>query len=186
MLQDYDTSFSRVYFSRPRLFSSPSLFSPVPTFFSSVVARSSSLYRLSFDMLPGAGSCSLQLSYLLISTVNAQSLVALSEDISTNVTKNRSGYLAINRTWMDFFMSVNLSGFDLRSYCNIAKRRQIATTSSVAVSSLSICKAVGVTIYHSINGYTNYNRVNIDISKINLGMKDTKAVWGCLSSIRKR
>ncbi|GFV05383.1 DUF1758 domain-containing protein [Trichonephila clavipes] len=40
MLQDYDTSFSRVYFSPPRLFSSPSLFSPVPTFFSSVVARS--------------------------------------------------------------------------------------------------------------------------------------------------
>ncbi|GFW44699.1 hypothetical protein TNCV_4482441 [Trichonephila clavipes] len=38
MLQDYDTSFSRVYFSRPRLFSSPSLF--VPTFFLSVVARS--------------------------------------------------------------------------------------------------------------------------------------------------
>ncbi|GFY31839.1 uncharacterized protein TNCV_4201471 [Trichonephila clavipes] len=43
MLQDYDPSFSRVYFSRPRLFSSPSLFSPVPTFFSPVVARSSSL-----------------------------------------------------------------------------------------------------------------------------------------------
>ncbi|GFX27818.1 hypothetical protein TNCV_2614781 [Trichonephila clavipes] len=59
MLQDYDTSFSRVYFSRPRLFSSPSLFSPVPTFFSPVVARSSSLYRLLFDLLPGAGSSSL-------------------------------------------------------------------------------------------------------------------------------
>ncbi|GFV83154.1 hypothetical protein TNCV_1898811 [Trichonephila clavipes] len=59
MLQDYDTSFSRVYFSRLRLFSSPSLFSPVPTFFPSVVARSSSLYRLSFDLLPGAGSGSL-------------------------------------------------------------------------------------------------------------------------------
>ncbi|GFW09842.1 uncharacterized protein TNCV_4251711 [Trichonephila clavipes] len=53
MLQDYDTSFSRVYFSRPRLFSSPSLFYPVPTFLSSVVARSFSLYRLSFDLLPG-------------------------------------------------------------------------------------------------------------------------------------
>ncbi|GFT63172.1 hypothetical protein TNCV_4441311 [Trichonephila clavipes] len=59
MLQDYDTSFSRVYFSPPRLFSSPSLFSPVPTFFSPVVARSFSLYRLSFDLLPGAGSGSL-------------------------------------------------------------------------------------------------------------------------------
>ncbi|GFX90011.1 hypothetical protein TNCV_887091 [Trichonephila clavipes] len=33
---------------------------PVPTCFSSVVARSFSLYRLSFDLLPGAGSCSLQ------------------------------------------------------------------------------------------------------------------------------
>ncbi|GFX01059.1 hypothetical protein TNCV_4580251 [Trichonephila clavipes] len=47
MLQDYDTSFSRVYFSPPPLFSTPA--SSVPTFFSSVVARSSSLYRLSFD-----------------------------------------------------------------------------------------------------------------------------------------
>ncbi|GFW98433.1 hypothetical protein TNCV_4766601 [Trichonephila clavipes] len=59
MLQDYDTSFSRVYFSRRRLFPSPSLFSPVPPFFPSVVARSSSLSRLLFDMLPGAGSSSL-------------------------------------------------------------------------------------------------------------------------------
>ncbi|GFV79492.1 transposable element Tc3 transposase [Trichonephila clavipes] len=52
MLQDYDTSFSPVHFSRPRLFSSPSLFSVVPTFFSSLVARSFSLSRLSFDLLP--------------------------------------------------------------------------------------------------------------------------------------
>ncbi|GFV30181.1 hypothetical protein TNCV_96581 [Trichonephila clavipes] len=59
MLQDYDTSFSRVYFSRPRLFSSPSLFFPVPTFYPSVVARSFFLYRLSFDLLPDAGSGSL-------------------------------------------------------------------------------------------------------------------------------
>ncbi|GFU55074.1 hypothetical protein TNCV_425811 [Trichonephila clavipes] len=58
MLQDYDTSFSPVHFSRPRLFSSPSLFSPVPTF-PLLVARSFSLSRLSFDLLPGAGSCSL-------------------------------------------------------------------------------------------------------------------------------
>ncbi|GFY17561.1 hypothetical protein TNCV_3519161 [Trichonephila clavipes] len=65
MLQDYDTSFCRVYFSRPRLFSSPSLFSPVPTFFSSVVARSFPLSRLSFDLLPGAGSCSLQVQYFV-------------------------------------------------------------------------------------------------------------------------
>ncbi|GFT98579.1 hypothetical protein TNCV_4515791 [Trichonephila clavipes] len=60
MLQDYDTSFSRVYFSRPRLFSSPSLLSRSELFFPSVVARSFSLYRLSFDLLPGAGSGSLQ------------------------------------------------------------------------------------------------------------------------------
>ncbi|GFW89157.1 hypothetical protein TNCV_2685911 [Trichonephila clavipes] len=58
MLQDYDTSFSRVYFSPARLFPPPSLLF-VPSFFSSVVARSFSLYRLSFDLLPGAGSCSL-------------------------------------------------------------------------------------------------------------------------------
>ncbi|GFX33802.1 hypothetical protein TNCV_3962111 [Trichonephila clavipes] len=32
MLQDYDTSFSRLYFSPPR-FSSPPLSSPVPSFF---------------------------------------------------------------------------------------------------------------------------------------------------------
>ncbi|GFS65692.1 transposable element Tcb2 transposase [Trichonephila clavipes] len=36
-------------FYQPGFFSSPSLFSLVPTFFSSVVARSFSLYRLSFD-----------------------------------------------------------------------------------------------------------------------------------------
>ncbi|GFW40892.1 hypothetical protein TNCV_4369401 [Trichonephila clavipes] len=59
MLQDYDTSFSRVYFSRPRHFSSPSIFSPFRPFFSSVVARSSSLSRLLFDLLPGADSSSL-------------------------------------------------------------------------------------------------------------------------------
>ncbi|GFV98561.1 hypothetical protein TNCV_2099751 [Trichonephila clavipes] len=59
MLQDYDTSFSRVYISRPPLSSSP-LSSPRSDLFSSVLARSFSLYRLSFDLLPGAGSGSLQ------------------------------------------------------------------------------------------------------------------------------
>ncbi|GFW52316.1 hypothetical protein TNCV_2427631 [Trichonephila clavipes] len=62
MLQDYDTSSSRVFFSRPGFSSRhPSLpLSPVPTFsLSSVVARSFSLYRLSFDLLPGVGSGSL-------------------------------------------------------------------------------------------------------------------------------
>ncbi|GFU84644.1 hypothetical protein TNCV_2959691 [Trichonephila clavipes] len=58
MLQDYDTSFSRVYFSRPRYFL-PTALSPPFRPFSSVVARSSSLSRLSFDLLPGAGSGSL-------------------------------------------------------------------------------------------------------------------------------
>ncbi|GFU72462.1 tRNA-cytidine(32) 2-sulfurtransferase [Trichonephila clavipes] len=59
MLQDYDTSFSRVYFSPPRLFFVTLSLLPVPTFFSSLVARSFSLSRLSFDLLPGAGSGSL-------------------------------------------------------------------------------------------------------------------------------
>ncbi|GFU87312.1 hypothetical protein TNCV_2715981 [Trichonephila clavipes] len=54
---DYDTSFSRVYFSRPGFFRHPLL--PFRPFFSPVVARSFSLSRLSFDLLPGAGSCSL-------------------------------------------------------------------------------------------------------------------------------
>ncbi|GFX93217.1 uncharacterized protein TNCV_4760961 [Trichonephila clavipes] len=46
-------------FTTPGFFRHPLSSSPVPTFFSSVVARSFSLYRLSFDLLPGAGSCSL-------------------------------------------------------------------------------------------------------------------------------
>ncbi|GFX99375.1 hypothetical protein TNCV_1550391 [Trichonephila clavipes] len=57
MLQDYDTSFSRVYFSRPRLFRPP-----LPSFrpFSPPsLPDPFSLYRLSFDLLPGAGSSSL-------------------------------------------------------------------------------------------------------------------------------
>ncbi|GFV29439.1 hypothetical protein TNCV_3399591 [Trichonephila clavipes] len=61
MLQDYDTSFSRLYFSQPR-FSSPPLssLSPVPTsLLSSVVARSFFLSRVLFDLLSGAGSGSL-------------------------------------------------------------------------------------------------------------------------------
>ncbi|GFW67411.1 hypothetical protein TNCV_3390821 [Trichonephila clavipes] len=57
MLQDYDTSFRRVYFSRPRFLATALLsrsdLSP------SVLARSFSFYRLSFDLLPGAGSGSL-------------------------------------------------------------------------------------------------------------------------------
>ncbi|GFX81928.1 uncharacterized protein TNCV_2571281 [Trichonephila clavipes] len=72
-------------------------------------------------------------------------------------------------------MPVNVPGCDLRSYCNTSKRRQIATTSSVAVSSSSR-KAGGIAIYRNINSFTDCNTVNIDISEINLGMKDAKAV----------
>ncbi|GFY32085.1 hypothetical protein TNCV_2622221 [Trichonephila clavipes] len=46
-------------FHDPGFFRHRPFFSPVPTFFSPVVARSFSLSRLSFDLLPGAGSCSL-------------------------------------------------------------------------------------------------------------------------------
>ncbi|GFU19844.1 hypothetical protein TNCV_4283711 [Trichonephila clavipes] len=59
MLQDYDTSISRLYFSQPRFSSPPFSLSPPFRPFSSILARSFSLYRLSFDLLPGAGSGSL-------------------------------------------------------------------------------------------------------------------------------
>ncbi|GFY25053.1 uncharacterized protein TNCV_2692441 [Trichonephila clavipes] len=72
-------------------------------------------------------------------------------------------------------MPVSVLGFYLRSYCNTAKRRQIATTSSVEISSSSNHKAGGVAIYRNINSFTDCNRVNIDISENNLGMKDAKA-----------
>ena len=45
-------------------------------------------------------------------------------------------------------MPVNVPGFYLTKYCNTAKSRQNATTSSVAVSSSR--KAGGVAIYHNI------------------------------------
>ncbi|GFV77576.1 uncharacterized protein TNCV_1071051 [Trichonephila clavipes] len=60
----YDVTGLRYIVQPCLLFTTPVFFvtlsSLVPTFFSPVVARSSSLYRLSFDLLPGAGSCSLQ------------------------------------------------------------------------------------------------------------------------------
>ncbi|GFR33030.1 hypothetical protein TNCT_261511 [Trichonephila clavata] len=68
---------------------------------------------------------------LLITTINAQSLIAHSEDISTDSIINRPDYLAISDTWMEDAMPLNVLDFDLRSYGNTAKRRQIATTSSV-------------------------------------------------------
>ncbi|GFV25769.1 hypothetical protein TNCV_3867391 [Trichonephila clavipes] len=59
MLQDYDTSFRRVYFSRPQFPRHRSLSLSRSDLFFPVLARSFSLYRLSFDLLPGAGSGSL-------------------------------------------------------------------------------------------------------------------------------
>ncbi|GFV12187.1 hypothetical protein TNCV_1536841 [Trichonephila clavipes] len=93
--------------------------------------------------------------------------------------------LAISETWMEDPMSVNVPGFDQRSFYNTAKRRQIATTTSVMVaSSSSSRKAGGVAIYRNINSFTDCNRVNIDISEINLGMKDAKAVDVCLVKVK--
>ncbi|GFX98776.1 hypothetical protein TNCV_1503521 [Trichonephila clavipes] len=45
--------------------------------------------------------------------------------------------LGISETWIKDSMPVNELSSDLRSYCNTAKRRQIAATSSVVVSSSS-------------------------------------------------
>ncbi|GFQ81496.1 hypothetical protein TNCT_54611 [Trichonephila clavata] len=106
---------------------------------------------------------------MLITVINAQSLVVHSEDISTDFIINRSDYLAISETWMEESMPVNGPAFDLRSYCNTAKRKQIATTSSVAVSSSSSRKADRVAIYRNTNSFTDCNRVSIDISEINWG-----------------
>ncbi|GFT35969.1 hypothetical protein TNCV_4342791 [Trichonephila clavipes] len=65
------------------------------------------------------------------------------------------------------FHTKNVPGFDLRSSYNTTKCRQIANSSSVAVSSSSR-KAVGIAIYRNINMFTDCNRVNIEISGINL------------------
>ncbi|GFW66554.1 helitron_like_N domain-containing protein [Trichonephila clavipes] len=88
--------------------------------------------------------------------------------------------LPISETWMEDSLSVDVLDFDLRLYCNTGKRRQIATTSSIAVSLSSSHKAGGVAIYRHINSFTHCNRVNIDIPEINLGMKIAKAVDVCL------
>ncbi|GFT24230.1 uncharacterized protein TNCV_2064591 [Trichonephila clavipes] len=85
---------------------------------------------------------------------------------------------------MEDSMPVNLPGFDLRSSYNTAKRRQIATTSSVVVASSSCRKADGVAIYRNINSFTDCNRVNIDSLEINLGMKDAKAGDVCLLNVK--
>ncbi|GFT19400.1 helitron_like_N domain-containing protein [Trichonephila clavipes] len=54
-------------------------------------------------------------------------------------------------------MRVNVPGFNLRPYCNAAKRRQIATISSV-VSSSSSRKAGGIVMCRDINSFTNCNK----------------------------
>ncbi|GFS78341.1 hypothetical protein TNCV_4766271 [Trichonephila clavipes] len=50
---------------------------------------------------------------ILIPAINSQSLVLHSEDISTDSHINRSVYLAMNETWMEDSMAVNLPGFHL-------------------------------------------------------------------------
>ncbi|GFV98824.1 hypothetical protein TNCV_2913411 [Trichonephila clavipes] len=50
---------------------------------------------------------------------------------------------------MEDSMPVNVPGFDLRSSYNTAKRRQIATTSSVAVSLSSSRKTSRIAIYRN-------------------------------------
>ncbi|GFU91499.1 uncharacterized protein TNCV_2542671 [Trichonephila clavipes] len=86
---------------------------------------------------------------------------------------------------MEDSMPVNVPGFDLRSFYNTTKRRPIATASSVVVALLSSRKAGGVAIYRNINSFTDCNRVNIDISEIKLGMKDTKDGDVCLVNVKK-
>ncbi|GFR24915.1 hypothetical protein TNCT_263241 [Trichonephila clavata] len=78
-----------------------------------------------------------QRCFILITAINAQSLVAHLEDISTDYIINRSDYLAISETWQEDSLPVNVPGFNLISYCNTAKLRQTGTTSSVVVSSSS-------------------------------------------------
>ncbi|GFX88104.1 hypothetical protein TNCV_159191 [Trichonephila clavipes] len=91
--------------------------------------------------------------------------------------------LTISETWMEDSIPVNVPGFDLRSSYNTAKRRQIVTTSSVEVSSSSR-KAVGVAIYCNNYSFTDCNRVNIEISEINLEMTDAKAGDVCLVNVK--
>ncbi|GFY09328.1 hypothetical protein TNCV_1941381 [Trichonephila clavipes] len=57
-------------------------------------------------------------------------------------------------------MTVNVPGFDLRSFGITAKHRRIATTSSVAVSLSSSHKASGVTLYRNINSFINSSGCN--------------------------
>ncbi|GFU14961.1 hypothetical protein TNCV_795341 [Trichonephila clavipes] len=85
---------------------------------------------------------------------------------------------------MEDSMPVNVPVFDLRSSYNTAKRRQIVTTSLVAASSLSCRKAGGVAIYCNLHSFTHFNRVNIEFSEINLGMKDATAGDVCLVNVK--
>ncbi|GFR18137.1 hypothetical protein TNCT_631171 [Trichonephila clavata] len=83
---------------------------------------------------------------------------------------------------MEDSMSVNVPSFDLRSYCNTSKRRK--TASSLAISTSSSRKACGVAIYRNINRFTDCNRVNIDISEIIWGTKDTKVGDICVGNVK--
>ena len=74
-------------------------------------------------------------------------------------------------------MPMNVPGFHLRSYCNNAKNIQIATTSSVAVSSSSSRKAGGVAIYCNINRFIDYSNEPLTVLELmaHLKMKYAKA-----------
>ena len=113
---------------------------------------------------------------VLIITINVQNLVTHSEDISTDTITNqpKSEYQAISGTWMENFLSVNVLGFDLRSQRNTATKRQIATTSSVAMSLSSSHKADGVVLYRNLNS-SDCDRVDIDMSDIHYEIKDAKS-----------
>ncbi|GFX22729.1 hypothetical protein TNCV_2994621 [Trichonephila clavipes] len=65
---------------------------------------------------------------------------------------------------MEDSMPVNGPGFDLNSYCNTAKRKQIATTSLTVVSSSR--KGGGIAMHRNINSFADCSRVNIDIRKL--------------------
>nr|CAD7430841.1 unnamed protein product [Timema monikensis] len=56
--------------------------------------------RLNVDNDPGNGE-RLRWAILLVSGINAQSLVVHAEDIETDSIKNRSDYLTISETWIN-------------------------------------------------------------------------------------
>ncbi|GFX29503.1 hypothetical protein TNCV_4775771 [Trichonephila clavipes] len=92
--------------------------------------------------------------------------------------------LAISETWMEDSMAVNVPGFDLRSPLMIllsADKLQLHHRWYIIIFK---SQSGGVTIYSNINSFTDCNRVNFDISNINLGMKDAKAGDVCLANVK--